>query len=223
MLALITQWDIGSHITLDFDSHDADLEWRIINASVKSWMFGTISLEFQGMLNNPDATAFSLWTTVDSFFVNNKRARQVYLTSKIYDIRQGELSASSYVAKLKQAADAFRDVGKPIHNDELIILLLKGLSDRHKMTGKLIRCAVPTPSFDDDVSMLLMDKLEDGDAPTSNDTAFATFKPAPAPTGVAGSPSSNQGKTKRKCYTNNGGYGNGSSGSSGSSSSQVVP
>jgi hypothetical protein len=45
MLALIEQWDVGAHITPDFDSHDANLEWRIINASVKSCMFGTMSLE----------------------------------------------------------------------------------------------------------------------------------------------------------------------------------
>jgi hypothetical protein len=141
----------------------------------------------------------------------------------MYDIRQGELSASSYVTKLKQPSDTLRDVGKPIHDDELIILLLKGLSDHHKMTGKLIHHVISAPTFDDVVSMLLMDELEDGDAAISNDTAFAMFKPTPAPTGIAGLRSLNQGKTKRKRITNNGGYGNGSSGSSGSSSSQAVP
>ena len=38
---LVAQWDVGAHLATDFTDHDDDLEWRIINISVKGWLLGT--------------------------------------------------------------------------------------------------------------------------------------------------------------------------------------
>ncbi|KAM3059784.1 hypothetical protein ACUV84_002980 [Puccinellia chinampoensis] len=60
ILHLVAQWDVGAHLAADFDSHEDDPEWRIINISVRGWMLNTMSLELQGLLLDTGSTAFAL-------------------------------------------------------------------------------------------------------------------------------------------------------------------
>lgn len=215
MELVIDMYGLRSHISPDFDNHDGDHDWRTINLHIKSWLFTTMTVELAAMLMKPGSTAYAVWASIEALFLHNQRARHVYLSAELLDQRQGDLSVNSYVAKLKRISDALRNVGKPVVDEDLVVALLRGLSDRHHMTAKLIRRTVPSPDFDTAVNMLLMDELEAVGVSTpapSSGSALAAYGKAPA---APGSPSPNQGKTKRKRTTNNGGYPAGSSSSTG--------
>ena len=73
-----------------------------------------MSLELQGLLMTSDSSVFSVWTAIDTLFLNNKHARQVYMLADLYDQKQLQSFASIYVAKIKHCADGLHDAGKTV-------------------------------------------------------------------------------------------------------------
>jgi hypothetical protein len=91
MELVIDLYGLRAHISLDFDNHAGDDDWRIVNLTIKSWLYGTMSLELAGMLAKPAATAYAVWASIEALFLHNRRARQVYLSVELLDQRQGDL------------------------------------------------------------------------------------------------------------------------------------
>ncbi|KAM0826007.1 hypothetical protein ACQ4PT_069166 [Festuca glaucescens] len=230
MELVIDLYGLRAHISPTFDNHDGDDDWRIINLTILSWLYGTMTLELVGMIAKPGATAYAMWASIEALFLHNRRARQVYLSAELLDQRQGDLPISAFIAKLKRVSDALRNVGKPVPDEDLVIALLRGLSDRHKMTATLIRRAVPPPDFDSAVNMLRMDEIEAGGlstAPPPATALVATGKLPAAPAGYGpgaampakGSTSPHTGKPRRKKNT----YEQGSSSSSTTTAPSQAP
>jgi hypothetical protein len=50
METTIEQFNIGDHISSDFDDHHEDSNWRLIDINVKKWIYSTMTLELLGLL-----------------------------------------------------------------------------------------------------------------------------------------------------------------------------
>jgi hypothetical protein len=90
-----------------------------------------MTVEFAGMLMKPSSTTYAVLASIEALFLHNQRAHHVYLSAELLDQRQGHLSVTSYVTKLKRISDALQNVGKPVVDEDLVRALLCGRSSSH--------------------------------------------------------------------------------------------
>jgi hypothetical protein len=85
-----------------------------IDLQVKQCLYSTITPELRAMVSSPTATARDVWTSLETIFRINTLARAINLTNELYAERQGDLSITSYCARLKSISDRLRDLGQPL-------------------------------------------------------------------------------------------------------------
>ena len=68
-------------------------------------------------------TARELWVAIANHFQANKAPRAIFLSHAFHALTQGDMS----VQALKKAADALRDVDKPVADSEMVLALLAAL------------------------------------------------------------------------------------------------
>jgi len=120
---------------LQFD----DTEWIQIDICIVSWLYSTLSDELLSAVIQPNDDAYTVWSTIGSQFLDNVIQRTAQARQRLHALSQGDLSVTDYCANIKRVADVLRDLGSPLTDQELVITLLSGLSD------KLAHCA-PTIS-----------------------------------------------------------------------------
>ncbi|KAI4979175.1 hypothetical protein ZWY2020_015928 [Hordeum vulgare] len=205
----VAKFGLLDHLAPRATAPPGDTTWRLLDLDIKSWILATISDELKAMVKG------------------NSSARDV----------QGTQPVASYCGRIKAIGDTLADVALPQTDDALIVALIHGLHARHKMTAKIIQRESATISFAEAQNMLVQDETmeQSSDRLATNTALLAAHRPAPSgshggqrsygPSGVSsnpntggsggtglpsGSPSPNQGKPKRKRFSNHGGYGSGS-------------
>ena len=120
---------------LQFD----DTEWIQIDICIVSWLYSTLSDELLSAVIQPNDDAYTVWSTIGSQFLDNVIQRTAQARQRLHALSQGDLSVTDYCANIKSVVNVLRDLGSPLTDQELVITLLSGLSD------KLAHCA-PTIS-----------------------------------------------------------------------------
>ena len=80
-------------------------------------------------------TARELW---DAIAQANKAPRAIFLSHVFHALTQGDMSVHEYAQALKKAANALRDVDKPVADTEMVLALLTGADPRYSTTGEII-------------------------------------------------------------------------------------
>lgn len=113
----LRKFAISNHVSADAETHHDDDEWRMINLTVKSWMYATVLTEVLDMVMDSSATAYGIWSALECIFINNKQSRAIYLEADFRNSVQGDLSVTTYCARLKAMSDALRDIGQPVSDE----------------------------------------------------------------------------------------------------------
>jgi len=83
-------------------------------------------------------TARELWDAIANHFQANKAPRAIFLSHSFHVLTQGNMFVHEYAQALKKAADALRDVDKPIAESEMVLALLAGADPRYNTTREII-------------------------------------------------------------------------------------
>ncbi|XP_071676796.1 uncharacterized protein [Lolium perenne] len=208
---------VEDHIAADFDNHEGDREWRRTQFVVKLWIYNTCTPVFKQLIMNTKATAFALWSTIETMFTGNVRSRKVKLLSDLHDLRQGHQSVAVYASDLQRIAHGLHDIGKPLDDEDLVVYFLCGLDKRHRTAGQLLEERTTAPTFASAQSTVQLDEDRlGGPRAAEPDTPTALYSSGShggqgsygPPYGGGGqvSPSPTQGKQKRKRTDKHTGY-----------------
>ncbi|XP_051221060.1 uncharacterized protein [Lolium perenne] len=208
---------VEDHIAADFDNHEGDREWRRTQFVVKLWIYNTCTPAFKQLIMDTKATAFALWSTVETIFTGNVRSHKVKLLSVLHDLRQGHKSIAVYASDLQRIAHGLRDIGKPLDDEDLFVYFLRGLDNRHRTARQLLEERTTAPMFASAQSTLHLDEERLGGPwaaePSSPTVLYSSGSHggqgnygAPYGGGCPGSPSPAQGKQKSKRTDKHTGY-----------------
>jgi hypothetical protein len=100
-----------------------------LDSIVLTWIVGTISVDLHSLLRNiPHARA--VWLAIEGQFLGNAEARALRLDAAFRTFVQGDLIVSEYCRTMKTMADSLGNLGCPVEDRNLVLNVLRGLSDR---------------------------------------------------------------------------------------------
>ena len=107
-----------------------DHEWMQIDTCIISWLYTTLSTDLLNVIIQPDHDALSAWTAICNQFLDNAVQRSVHLRQELHALHQADMSITAYCGRLKELADNLRELGSPLSNPDLVVILLSGLNDK---------------------------------------------------------------------------------------------
>ena len=108
--------------------------WNEADCAVRSWLYGSVTEDVLDFTMAANQTARDLWVAISNHFQTNKAPRAIFLSHAFHAITQGDMSVHEYAQALKKAADALRDVDKPVADSEMVLALLAGADSRYSTT-----------------------------------------------------------------------------------------
>lgn len=140
------------------NSSDAAL-WHRLDDIVRQWIYGTISNNLLNSIIDADDKAIDTWNRLENFFHNNKSARALNLDAQFTNTKLEQFDGvKPYCTRLKTLADSLRNVGNKVSDNQMVLQLLKGLSEEYKPFRTSVRHISPLPSFDTLRSMLELEE-----------------------------------------------------------------
>ncbi|XP_066395893.1 uncharacterized protein [Miscanthus floridulus] len=110
--AFLSKFNLGSHIfSPPTVEQRRDLTWSIVDQCIISWLYNSITKDVHDIVRASKATAFHIWQAIHDQFRDNELHHAVYLEAKFWNLIQGDMDIAQYTRRLKQLADALRDVG----------------------------------------------------------------------------------------------------------------
>ncbi|CAO2147581.1 unnamed protein product [Urochloa humidicola] len=152
----LRKFGLMDHIdgTVDSSLKFDDPEWLQIDSCVVSWLYATLSPELLAAVIQPNDDAYTAWKSITALFLDNVIQRATQARQRLHALSQGDLSVGDYCGKIKHYADILRDVGSPLTDQELVITLLGGISDKLAHCAPTISAARPPMRFNDARSFL---------------------------------------------------------------------
>lgn len=112
---------------------------------VKSWIYGTISPELSDTVPRSRSIAHSIRLAMESKFLGNLEACSLHLDSEFRTFAQGDLSQNDYCRRLKDMADALKDLGKHVPNRIIVLTLIHNFNEKFASIGLPLQCGCPIP------------------------------------------------------------------------------
>jgi len=231
-LLTVGKFALQDHVLLD-DPPVAYPDWTRMDCVVRSWIYETIPNDLVETVMTPNAAARTVWTAVESQFLDNRETRALLLDAQFRGFKQGDLSITDYCRRLKTMADQLGNLGEPVSDRTLVLNVIRGLNAKYTAIGRHIRRGRPFPTFLEAKNDLLLEEINMGASDVDPSTALfaaghgASSAPSQQrpPGGSEGRSSSGSGggassKTRRSGKRNNrqpkSGGGNGGTSASGS-------
>jgi hypothetical protein len=137
--AFIGKFVIGSHLSSPpTPANRRDPEWAMVDQCILSWLYNTVSKDVHTIVRAPKATTFTIRNAIHDRFRDHELHRAVYLDAEFRSMVHGDMDIKTYTGKLKQLADALRDVGQPVHKTSQVLNMLRGLSSKYRHTVLVI-------------------------------------------------------------------------------------
>jgi len=112
--------------------------WNEANCAVRSWLYGSVSEDVLDFTMAANQTAGQLWVAIANHFQANKAPRAIYLSHAFHTLTQGDMSIHDYAQAMKKAAEALRDVDKPVAESEMVLNFITNADPRYNTTGEII-------------------------------------------------------------------------------------
>jgi hypothetical protein len=148
---------------------------------VKSWIAGTISADLAETAIDRNATARTVWRTLEDQLHGNWEACVLQLDVKFRNFVQGDLLVTNYSRELKGMATTLRDLGEDVTDRTLTLNLIRGLNERFRDVDRLLRRDSPFPQFKDTVKELLLVEMTSAPPSSTPPTALLAAGQAAAP------------------------------------------
>ncbi|XP_021321303.1 uncharacterized protein LOC110437248 [Sorghum bicolor] len=162
-----------SHIDGSIPPRPTDRNWSQPDACIRSWMYGCVDDGVLELAMEPDQTAHDLYVAITALFQANQATRAVVLGQEFHTMVHGDLTIDAYAQKMKQIADALRDVGQAVSKPQLVLNLLRGLNPRFANSTDIIANSAVLPSFTSAHNTLRLKEIHlASDAKVSSDTAL---------------------------------------------------
>jgi hypothetical protein len=112
--ATLRKYALLDHVDAPAPS-DPTPEWALLDATVVSWLYGSVSLGLLDAVMTPgeDPLAVELWTSINGLFNDHKINRQLHLSTELGKIKMGDMTMTDYLKKIKALADGLVDLGSP--------------------------------------------------------------------------------------------------------------
>ena len=206
--SVIGKFGLHSHIAAPPTvAQRLDPEWLMVDQCLVNWLYNTVSRDVLQIIRAPGATAHSIWAAILDLFRDHQLHRAVYLEAEYRSLYQGNLSITDYCAKLKQLADALRDLGQPIPESSQVLNMLRGLNGKYRHTISAITSKQPPHTFLSARSQLLLEELYDSQySKLSAHHALVAHGGAQPPTPQDGGTSSGTGHGGGSANGGSGGY-----------------
>jgi hypothetical protein len=216
---VVRKFSLKAHLTSPPSSanrHDPD--WVMVDQCIFSWLYNTISKDVRSIICVPKATAYKVWSSIQSQFRDHELHRTVYQEAELHSLVQGDMDIATYTGHLKRLADGLRDLGQPVRDTSQVINMLRGLSPKFHHAVPVITAKKPPHTFLFARSYLLLEEKYDKKH-TQTAAQYALIAadcarpPAPAPMSFQGAPHPGQQATGSTSHPNNRGKGKGSNNS----------
>ncbi|WVZ84583.1 hypothetical protein U9M48_031606 [Paspalum notatum var. saurae] len=185
VLLTLRHYALDDHVLLDTSDADRDPAWQRLDSVVLSWIFGTLSLDFQDIVRAPGGTARQTWQALEGQFLGNAEARALQVDAAFRTFEQGDLSVGEYCRRMKGMADALSDLGWPVEDRFLVLNIVRGLNDTYSHLKTWISKLKPFPSFLQLRDDLVLDEITRGFSKGSSTvlvaTPLAALASSPAP------------------------------------------
>jgi hypothetical protein len=160
--AFLGKFNLTSHVSSQ-PTHEQrhDSEWNIIDQCIVSWLYISIAKDVRNIVRAPKATAYRIWQAIHDQFRDNELHRVVYLEAEFRNLVQGDMDIAQYTGRLKQLADALRDVGQPVRETSQVLNMLRGLSSKYRHAISAITARQPPHTFLSARSYLLLEEQYD--------------------------------------------------------------
>ncbi|XP_066358393.1 uncharacterized protein [Miscanthus floridulus] len=162
---------------------------------ILSWLYISVSKDVRALVRVPRATAHSIWNSIHEQFRDNElHACIAPSTSRLSSAALSRATWTTYTGRLKQLADALRDVGQPVRETSQVLNMLRGLNSKFCHAVPVIAAKHPPHSFLSARSYLLLEEKYDRehDKAAQHQALLATGGgrgSAPSPHGDGGSSS----------------------------------
>jgi hypothetical protein len=151
-----------------------------MDSVILNWISNSILADLHQMVRERDCTVRHLWLAIENQFLGNREQRTLNLDAVFRTFVQGDLSINEYCCKFKAMADDLADLGAPVEDRILVLNILRGLNQRFKHVGSIIRRYSPFPDFlkvwDD---LLLEETHMDSTGPLAAPTVLYTNAASP--------------------------------------------
>jgi hypothetical protein len=107
---------------------------------VLNWISNSISVDLYQVVQEHSCTACHLWLTIENQFLGNREQHTLHLDAVFYTFVQGDISLNEYCHKFNAMADGLADLDAPVEDRILVLNILRGLNQRFKHVGSIIRC-----------------------------------------------------------------------------------
>ncbi|XP_060182453.1 uncharacterized protein LOC132612138 [Lycium barbarum] len=133
--------------------------WERLDDIVRQWIYDTISNDLLNTIIHQEDTAAEAWDRLVHLFQDNKSARALALDAKFTNTKLVDFpNVKAYCTRLKFLADNLANVGHKVSDEQLVLRLLRGLSEENKTFRTTVQHRTPIPSFDVVRSMLELEE-----------------------------------------------------------------
>jgi hypothetical protein len=127
---------------------------------IRGWLSSSVDDSVLDLaMDNADPTARDLWVAIEGIFHANREPRVIFLLNEFHSMVQGDSTILAYCQRQKIKAAAFRDIGYPVEDSQLVLALLRGLNPRFSNTADDITNSVVLPTFARAHDMLVLKEL----------------------------------------------------------------
>ncbi|XP_066379447.1 uncharacterized protein [Miscanthus floridulus] len=142
--AFLGKFNLGSHISSPPTAEEChDPAWSVVDQCIISWLYNSIGKDVRDIVRTPKATVFRIWQ------------------AEFRNLVQGDMDIVQYTGRLKQLADALRDVGQPVGETSQVLNMLRGLSSKYRDAIPAITAKQPPHTFFPARSYLLLEEHYD--------------------------------------------------------------
>jgi hypothetical protein len=173
VLLTLSRYALDDHVLVDSPIEARDVAWLRLDSVAMSWIFGTISLDFQDLFRTHGGTARQAWVALEGQFLGNAEYRTLQLDATFRTFVQGDLSVGEYCRRMKSMADALHDLGDPVSDRVLVLNVLRGLSSTYDHLKCWIARQRPFPTFLQVLDDLALEEITRG-------LTSGSFSPNPA-------------------------------------------
>ncbi|VFQ94912.1 unnamed protein product [Cuscuta campestris] len=155
-LLLIRRFSLGDFLIGKSSPSSADdSEWFQLDALIQGWFLSTVNDEICDLVLSTTNSASELWKAIYNIF-HYKPAQVMQLEHQSRTTTKGSLSIVAYCQTLQNLADWLDDVDAPVSEQQLVLQVLRGLSDDLRGQTSFLQYQTPPPTFLQTRSALLL-------------------------------------------------------------------
>ncbi|XP_062230074.1 uncharacterized protein LOC133927645 [Phragmites australis] len=170
-LVILGKYALADHVLSDA-YHPDRTDWARMDCVVLTWLYGSISVELLEIVMSASSTACIVWRDLEHQFLGNLEQRALNLSAEFHCFVQGDLSVTDYCRRLKRMADGLADLGEPVTDRTIVLMLLKGLNERFCHLQTILPLQKPFPTFVEARSQLLLEEITRDSRSSGASTAF---------------------------------------------------